>query len=241
MSVHVLSERLFEALIEGNRSQARSIVNEQLSEGVTPELMLTDLFWPTYEMIDKLHREDQISALAYNLSTRLFRVLVDQTSRALIASSNADPVNRSVFACCGTCEGSELGAQMAVDLLEAAGFGVRFAGGGVPLDEVRQTVQESKPDVLLMFCSNPADLPDIRVMIDSLHEIGACPNTQIVVGGGVFNRAEGLAEEIGADLWASHPLELVDAMIDDAEIRATPAQRTVGRTRKAPTPAAKAA
>ena len=57
--------------------------------------------------------------------------------------------------------------------------------------------------------------------------------------GAVFNRAEGLAEEIGADLWASHPLELVDAMIDDADIRATPAQRTVGRTRK--TPAAKAA
>ena len=159
MSVHVLSERLFEALIEGNRSLARSIVNEQLNEGVSPELMLTDLFWPTYEMIDKLHREDQISALAYNLSTRLFRVLVDQTSRALINGSNAEPVNRTVLACCGTCEGSELGAQMAVDLLEAAGFNVRFAGGGVPLDEVRPECAGIEagcpPDVLLESCGSP--------------------------------------------------------------------------------------
>lgn len=121
---------------------------------------------------------------------------------------------------------------MAVDLLEAAGFTVRFAGGSLPLDEIREIVHQTRPDALLMFCSEPCDLPDIRVLIDTLHEIGACPHTQIVVGGGVFNRAEGLAEEIGADLWAAHPLELVDSLIDESDIRATPDQRTVGRTRK---------
>ncbi len=237
MSAQVLSERLFEALIEGDRTRARNVIDEQCTKGVSPELLLTDLYWPTYELIEKLHREDQISELAYNLSTRLFRVLVDQTSRDLIAQSDAQPLNRTVLASCGTTESSELGAQMAIDLLEAAGFSVRFTGGGVPMDEVRQNVQDTRPDVLLMFCSNAADLPDIRVLIDTLHEIGACPHTQIVVGGGVFNRAEGLAEEIGADLWAAHPLELVDMMIDDSETRATPDQRTVGRTRKPVSPA----
>ncbi|MFK7760014.1 MAG: B12-binding domain-containing protein [Phycisphaerales bacterium] len=59
MSVHVLSERLFEALIEGNRSEARGIINEQLSEGISPERMPNDLFWPTYEMSDKFDREEQ--------------------------------------------------------------------------------------------------------------------------------------------------------------------------------------
>lgn len=238
MSAEVLTERLFEALISGNRSAARKIVEEQTAAGVSPEILLTDLFWPAYEMAEKLHREDQISVLAHNMAARLMRVLVDQCSRELIATSDAAPVGRTVFACCGPSEGSELGGQMAVDLLEAAGFEVRFAGGGLPIDEVRETVQRTKPDALLMFCSEPSDLPDIRVLIDSLHEIGACPNTQIIVGGGVFNRAEGLAEEIGADLWASHPLELVDRMIDEATVRATEDQRTVGRTRK---PATKSA
>lgn len=232
MSADILSERLFESLIQGDRVRARDLIDEQRASGASPELLLTDLFWPTYELIEKLHREDQITELAHKLSTRLFRVLVDQVSRELIASSDAQPVGRTVFACCGSTESSELGAQMGVDLLEAAGFEVRFAGGGVPIDEIRQTVQESKPDALLMFCSNASDLPDIRVLIDTLHEIGACPHTQIVVGGGVFNRADELAEEIGADLWAAHPLELVDAMIDDAEVRAAPDQRTVGRSRK---------
>ena len=231
MSVEILTERLFESLISGDRDSARTIVNQQIKAGVTHEIMLTDLFWPTYELVEKLHREDQITKLAHNMASRLLRVLVDQCSRELLSTSDAPSVGRQVFACCGPSEGSELGGQMAVDLLEAAGFEVQFAGGGLPIDEIRATVQESKPSALLMFCSEPCDLPDIRVLIDSLHEIGACPNTQIVVGGGVFNRAEGLAEEIGADLWASHPLELVDRMIDEATVRAPDDQRTVGRTR----------
>jgi len=232
MSAEILTERLFEALVSGNRNAARSIVEEQVLAGVSQEILLTDLFWPAYEMIEQLHREDQITTLSHNLSTRLLRVLVDQCSRELLSTSDAQPINRTVFACCGPSEGSELGGQMAVDLLEAAGFVVQFAGGSVPIDEIQETVQRTKPSALLMFCSEPADLPDIRVLIDTLHEIGACPHTQIIVGGGVFNRAEGLAEEIGADLWASHPLELVDRMIDEATVRATEDKRTVGRTRK---------
>jgi len=235
MSAEVLIERMFEALISGDRQTARSIVQEQTSNGVSQEILLTDLFWPTYELVERLHREDQITTLAHNMASRLLRVLVDQTSRELIATSDAPPIGRTVFACCGPSEGSELGGQMAVDLLEAAGFEVQFAGGGLPIDEIRATVQQHKPNALLMFCSEPSDLPDIRVLIDSLHEIGACPHTQIVVGGGVFNRAEGLAEEIGADLWASHPLELVDRLIDEATVRATEDQRTVGRSRKVTT------
>lgn len=231
MSTQVVTERFFEALVEGDRVRARELIDEQRASGATPELLITDLFWPTYELLDRLQREDQITRVAHGLAIRLFRVLVDQVSRELIASSDAPSNGRTILACCGVTEGSELGAQMGVDLLEAAGFNVRFAGGGVPVDELRQCVHERTPDVLLVFCSNAEDLPDIRVLIDSLHEIGACPDTQIVVGGGVFNRAEGLAEEIGADLWAAHPLELVDAIIDDADVRATPEQRTVGRSR----------
>lgn len=231
MSAEILTERLFEALVEGDRDQARRVIDEQRKAGANPEVIITDLCWPAYELIETMHRQDRLTTLAYNLATRMLRTIVDQASRELLAWSGSARSGRTVFACCGPSEGSELGAQMAVDLLEAAGFRVRFAGGAVPTDEVQETVQSTRPDVLLMFCSEPRDLPEIRRLIDTLHEVGACPHTQIAVGGGVFNRAEGLAEEIGADLWASHPLEMVESLIDDAEIRATPEQRTVGQIR----------
>jgi methanogenic corrinoid protein MtbC1 len=122
---------------------------------------------------------------------------------------------------------------MAGDLLEAAGFEVAFAGGGIANDEIIAEVGKREPDAMVLFSSVPSDLPCIREMIDRLHDLGTCPGMQIVVGGGVFNRADGLAEEIGADLWANSPGELVEAVVNNPEQRMSADQRTVGRRRRA--------
>jgi methanogenic corrinoid protein MtbC1 len=230
MNAETLTLRLFEALIDGDRRAARTVVQSQVEAGVSAESLYVDLLWPTHEMIERLFRSDQLSVMAHNMATRLLRVLVDQAAADLI-TGNGLPMRR-VLAMCGPSEESELGAQMAVDLLEASGMEVCFAGGGVANDEVLARVNETKPDVLVWFSSEPSDLPAIRGMIDHLHEIGACPDIQIAVGGGVFSRAEGLAEEIGADLWADHPLEMAEVLIHDASHRAPTTQRTVGKTKR---------
>lgn len=229
MNHELLMERFFEVLIAGDRTEARRLVRSTLQDGLTPTDLVTDVFWPTYETVEKLFRADQLTKLAHHLSSRLLRLLVDQNAARLEIPA---PNGKNVLAFCGPLDAEELGAQMAVDLLEAGGFTVSFAGGGIPNDEILAQVHETRPDVLLMFASSPTDLPDMRSLIDTLTEIGACPNLQFVVGGGVFNRAEGLAEEIGADLWASTPIELVEAMTNLPEQRAAADQRTVGRKRK---------
>jgi methanogenic corrinoid protein MtbC1 len=229
MSQDILVERFFETLISGHRNASRQIVTEALSGGASPRQLITELFWPTYEMVEKLFRSDQLTRLSHHMSSRLLRVLVDQNASRLSFQQSR---SRSIFALCGPKDSDELGAQMAVDLLEESGFDITFAGGGIPNDEILSHVHESQPDVLLMFASAPSDLPEIRELIDTLHEINACPNLQIVVGGGVFNRAEGLAEEIGADMWARSPMELADMLIAEPARRAAMDQRTVGRRRK---------
>jgi methanogenic corrinoid protein MtbC1 len=229
-SQEALIERFFEALVNGDRPAARAIVVEA-SEGNAPaHALITDLFWPTYEMVERLFRNDQLTTLSYHFATRLLRVLTDQASQRLRLAGHSN--GRTVLALSGPSDSDDLGAQMAVDLLESAGFQVTFAGGGVPSDEVMSYVNNNQPDVLLMFASAPSDLPEIRAVIDSLNEIGAARRTQIVVGGGVFNRAEGLAEEIGADLWAVNPLDLVDAMVHESDRRAEKPQRLVTQKRR---------
>lgn len=229
MNHELTMERLFEILINGDRPAARSIIAEMHASGMSANDIYTSVFWPTSELIDRLHRNDQLTALSYRMATRLLRVMVDQTSTTLEYS----PRNgRAIFASCGPTEGEELGAQIAVDLLEANGFQMTFSGGGVAGDEILAQVQETKPQVLLMFCSAPGDLPQIRHLIDSIREIGACPHLQIAVGGGVFNRADGLAEEIGADLWAASPQELYDILTENPEHRAEVNQVESARSRK---------
>lgn len=223
-------ERFFEILTSGDRVAARTFVNRFHADGCPPEDVVLELFWPTLEMVQRFYRSDQLTTLSHHYAVRLLRMLVDQTA----SRYRMEPIlGRRVLAFCGNHEPEELAAQMAVDLLEMSGFDVRFAGGGVAGDEILAQVHESKPDVLLMFASSPEDLPEIRRMIDTIREIGASEKTQIAVGGGVFNRAEGLAEEIGADTWATDILELVHTLIEEPARRAIPDQRTVGRKRRA--------
>jgi methanogenic corrinoid protein MtbC1 len=231
MHQDAVQERLFEALILGDRVGARTLVWGLFDNGRSAEDIINDVFWPTHETLEKLHRADQLSAMSYNMATRLLRQLTDQAAARLVMAPRN---NRRVLAACGTSEGEELGAQMAVDILESRGFTVAFMGGGVPVDEILGRVHEDRPDVLLMFCSSGRDLPGIRHLIDTLHEIGACPDMQIVVGGGVFNRAAGLADELGADLCAVNPLDLVDLMTNQADRRARLSDRTVGKKVRRP-------
>jgi methanogenic corrinoid protein MtbC1 len=157
-------------------------------------------------------------------------MLVDQGAARLTVPQVR---TKTLFAACGPSEGEELAAQMAVDLLESNGFNVTFTGGGIPADEILAQVQSRQPDVLLLFASAASDLPGIRSIIDTLKEIGACHETKIVVGGGVFNRADGLAEEIGADMWAYSPADLVDLLVTSAH------EEAIEHTRRAaPTAAA---
>jgi len=223
-------ERLFGALICGDRTDSRMIIQQTRSQtSCTAETLAHEVIWPVLEMINNLYRSDQLTSLAHHYATRLLRMLVDQNQASYAQKRRR---NRKVVMFSGPSEADELAGQLVADLIEADGYEVHFAGGGIANDEILAEVGEQRPDILLMFASAPSDAPNIRQLIDTIRGVNACPNMQIVVGGGVFNRAPGLAEEIGADLWATNPLELTERLSAEPTRRATAEQRTVGKTRK---------
>jgi methanogenic corrinoid protein MtbC1 len=230
VNTQAMVERLFPMLITGDRNGARSTVQEWLGEGLVSEALTQEVYWPLLELVDDLFRRDQLTTLAHHYATRLLRSLVDQ---AQANYRQKDRCGRTMMLFCGGTEADDLAAQMVADLAEADGYEVSFGGGGIAYDELLGAVQEQQPDVLLMFSSAASDAPNIRRLIDTIRSIGACPDTQIAVGGGVFTRAQGLAEEIGADLWSNSPADMIARMNAEPTRRATADQRTVGQSRAA--------
>jgi methanogenic corrinoid protein MtbC1 len=226
---NALIERFFTAAISGDRAAARQIMDEVFTADVPAERVASHLLWPTLHQVQTARRSDQLTQLAYNFATRLLRSTADQLQMRYESHARRD---QTVLVVSGAEESEELTGQLAADLLEADGYTVYYAGGGVANDEVVEQIAQLRVDKLVVFGSIPATVPETRLLIDRLHEIGACPTVQIIVGGGVFNRAEGLAEEIGADLWASDPIELVHTIAENTQRRMSPEQRTVGRKRR---------
>jgi len=67
-----------------------------------------------------------------------------------------------------------------------------------------------RPDILLIFGTTPAGVPGVRRLIDLIREVGSNPTMNIMISGGVFNRADGLWQEVNADLFASTANEALE-------------------------------
>lgn len=221
-------EAYLNALLAGDRSQSRQVVETAGREHSAEEL-LKELVWPTMELLQQLYRDDRITLASLNLATRLNRSISQQLVSQLVPA----PANgKKALIFCGNDEPEELGGQLTADLFEADGWNVKFAGGGVPDDEVLQLIGEVRPDLLIMFGTLPSGVPAVRKLIDYLREVNSCPNMQIMCCGGIYKRAEGLAEEIGADLYAPDAATAVDVARENPDRRATADQQTVGRSRR---------
>jgi methanogenic corrinoid protein MtbC1 len=209
-------EQLFSHLVSGERRAARNLVDTVYEAGIAPETVAKDVFWPVLEMVTSLYRKDQITQLSHQYATRILRMLVDQGQARY---TQRDERNQRVCMFCGPSESEELAGQLVADLLEADGYEITFAGGGVANDEIREELSQRDPNVLLLFASSAKDAPFIRELIDGIRENGAYGQMQIVVGGGIFNRAPGLAEEIGADVCAASPSDLLEKLVSERKVR----------------------
>jgi methanogenic corrinoid protein MtbC1 len=198
-------------LLEGCRQECRRIFDAFRARTGDASRLFTDLLWPAMESVARLYREDRINTSVEHMATHINRQLADQVRQYLPSRA---PIGKRMILLCGDGEPEELGAQMTADLFEAEGWEVFFVGGGVPHDEIIALLGQLRPDILMIFGTTPQGVPGARRLIDRIREIGTCPTMNILVSGGVFNRAHGLWDEINADLFAPTAAEALKIAAD---------------------------
>lgn len=220
-------ERYLDALLKGDRSRSRSVVEETLQSGITAHNVYLDLIWPVMVEVEKLIRSDKISVIQEHLAARINRTIVDQLQNKLPRRQNRE---RKVVICCARDELQELGAQMMADLFESDGWEVRFIGGGLTNDDILEYINSCAPKLLIIYGAQASQAPGIRALIDTIRNVNAWPDMRIMVSGGLFNRAEGLWEEIGADMFAENAAEALRIAPTDKQFN--PENRTVKRKKR---------
>jgi len=229
MKMAELFKQYLEHIFAGKRCEAREIIFAAHDRGIGASRLLKMVVWPAMEQIDKLFREHHVSLITEHMATRINRMIADQL-HALLARKPKS--GRRIVITCGDGEAEELGAQMVGDLFEAEGWTVWFVGSGVPNDEILEFVGKVRPDVLCVYGTKPEGVAGIRKLIELIREISVCEEMQVLAAGGVFNRAEGLADEVKADLFASNVRKAIQA-VEDHPIRVPkPDVPEPGRRRK---------
>jgi methanogenic corrinoid protein MtbC1 len=222
-----LLDQYMDPLLRGDRAACRELIHSQMGPRMNGQKMFENVLWPAMERVERLYRRDEINIATEHMATRINRTLADQLQTALKCEPSKD---KRIVIMCADGEPEELGAQMCADLFEANGWSTFFVGCGVPNDEVLSLTGQLRPDVLMIYGTKPHGVPNIRVLIDQIREVGATPTMNIMLSGGIYNRAEGLWNELNADLFAQTAQEALK-VANDAEPR-TPEVRTPGGTKK---------
>ncbi len=191
--------RYLQPLLAGRRAECFDLITSALRSGSSAEQLICDVVWPAMAQVERLFRDDRINTATEHLASRINRTVADQLQAHL---PRANSNGRRVVITCADGPHEELGAQMVADLFQADGWEVYFVGGGVPDDEILAMVGQLRPHVLLIFGAHPEAVPNTRALVERIREVGTCPTMNIVVIGGIFNRAEGLWREVGADAFS---------------------------------------
>lgn len=227
MVTDVILGNYLDALLTGDRGRCRQIIEKVLQSGTPTNVVYADILWPIMVEIEKLSREDRISPAVEHLATRINRNIVDQLQNKLPRKCNK---NKKIIVCCAEDELQELGAQIIADLFESDGWEVKFLGGGLTNDDILSYVNKYGPDILLIYGTTPKQAPSVRQLIDTIKNVNAWPDMRIMVSGGLFNRAEGLWDEIGADLFAATATAALQEAMSDKKTE--PEQQTSKRKKR---------
>lgn len=222
-----LLTRYMQPLLAGRRTECFGLISDALDQGKDPAGIAYEVVWPAMTQIERLFRDDRIDAAIDSMAAHINRTVASQLQAHL---PKRVPNGKRVVVTCAEESCEEIGAQILANHLQSDGWEVYFIGAGVPHDELLKLIGHLRPQVLLVYGMRPSEIPNVRRFAELIREIGVCPTMNIVASGGVFNRVEGLWQEVGADVFAELPRDVVRTLSELAPRQ--PGPKRIGTVKK---------
>lgn len=102
----------------------------------------------------------------------------------------------------------DIGKNIVIALLEAAGFEVVDLGIDVPAEKVVETAKNEGIKIVALSGVLTLSLDSMKAVVDAFSSAGMRDSVKIIIGGAPVSEAA--CESIGADAWASSPQKTVE-------------------------------
>jgi methanogenic corrinoid protein MtbC1 len=201
-----LRKQFLMALVAGGRRDAIDIVVEEgLWLAVPVTSLYLDVVQPALNEMGRLCTADRVSVAHVMLAAEIAKLALAQLRLHL----PCQPSNgMTTVVACVEGDTHDIGAYMVADFLEMAGFEVRFLGPSVPTRMLVSLIEEQPPGLLALSVTGEDHLEQVRRVVRGVRRAGkGC--VKIAVGGQLLASRPELRRELGVDLAASTPEELV--------------------------------
>ena len=200
-----LSQRLFDAIVDGKAEQARSLVEEELKAGADPMALISETMIPAMDEVGKLFHEEEFFVPELMLAGRAMKAAMEPL-RPLLAAAGAKPVGVVVA---GAVKGDlhDIGKNLVISMLEGASFKVIDLGADVWPDKFIAAIREHQPQIVCLSALLTTTMPAMKTTIEAIASAGLRREVKILVGGAPITEKYAMA--IGADGYGATATEAV--------------------------------
>jgi len=201
-----LNKQMQDDLYDGLKEEIEEGVNIFLERGWPPYRILTQVLVEGMRIVGIDFRDGILFVpevlLAANAMKGGMTIL-----RPLLAETGAEQVGKMVI---GTVKGDihDIGKNLVGMMMEGAGFEVIDLGINNPVENYLEALKEHQPDILGMSALLTTTMPYMKVVIDTMKDLGIRDDYIVLVGGAPLNEA--FAEAIGADAYCRDAAVAVD-------------------------------
>ena len=181
-----LTERYVAAQLAGDRRAALALIDEGLDGGLSAAELQLEVVQPAQYEIGRLWQENRITVAQEHLATAISQLVLAHLYRHLPRDASN---GKRVLVACVEGELHDMGARVAADHLEMAGYAVQYLGANVPTTDLVAMVRQHPPDLLALSASMPAHLPAVK---DAVTRVCAATGNgvPIALGGRAFAGSE---------------------------------------------------
>ena len=212
-------------LLRGRRKAGLKVVFEAMKAGFPTTQIYRDVVQESLYEIGEMWEGAKITVAQEHAATAVVQYVMSQ----MCSGQETHRLYRGKIVICGPeKEAHQIGANMAADFFEAAGWDVLFLGTDMPHVGILHAVKEHKADIVGISATILSSVPNVVRLVDNLrwHFGEACP--RIVLGGRAF---EGLAD-FGVELGAARVVTRfrdLEAMVKESFVESGAAESADGQ------------
>lgn len=202
---HLASAYLL-ALLEGDRKQARQVIEDALDANENVPDMYRHVLLPAQRELGRMWVAGEINVAEEHFASHTTKLVMGQ----ILQRAEFHPFNgKTVVA--GAVYGNQhdIGLYAVADFFEMAGWRSILLGAEVPVDDMVQAVECFAVDLLALSASLHVHIPAVKATIEAVRNREKGRDVKILLGGPAFAIAPRLPLEIGADAYAKDPDEAV--------------------------------
>jgi 5-methyltetrahydrofolate--homocysteine methyltransferase len=192
-----ISERLTQALAEGEADAAEAVTLEALTMKLDPLLVISDVIIPALTEVGRRFQAGEIFLPELMMAGEASERVTKHLEAAIAAQGRTtEPLGVVVL---GTVQGDihDIGKNIVATLLRAHGFRVIDLGRDVAPSAFVDSAKKENAQIVAMSSLMTTTRPLALSTLNLFKEIGVKDTFRLVVGGGCVTR--GWAEEVGFD------------------------------------------